>query len=240
MAGRLDGKIALITGGAAGIGEATVRRFAQEGATVVAGDINELPYQLAGVEFMKLDVANVENCQAVVKAVVEKYGRIDILINNAGITRDGLVQKMTDDMWNIVIDVDLKGIFNLVRIVAPLMMEAGKGSIVNVSSATGEVGNIGQTNYAAAKAGIIGMTKTWAKEFTRKGAQVRTNAVTPGFIRTDIVKTVPQAVLDDSAARIALLRLGEPVEVANGILFLASDEASYINGEVLRINGCRE
>lgn len=239
MAGRLDGKVALITGGAAGIGAECVKIFVREGATVVAGDIKPLEYDLPGVEFVKLNVADVENCKAVVDGMVKKYGKIDILVNNAGITRDALVQKMTDDMWDIVLDVDLKGVFNMTRLIAPLMMQNGYGSIVNISSGTGERGNIGQTNYSAAKAGILGMTKTWSKEFTRKGANVRTNAITPGFIRTDIVKTVPQEMLDAGAKRIALGRLGEPEEVAAAVLFLASDEASFVNGVILQVDGGR-
>lgn len=239
MAGRLDGKIALITGGSAGIGAECAKLFAREGATVIAGDVKPLEYQQPGVEYMKLDVADPANCQAVADAIVDKYGRIDILVNNAGITRDGLLHKMTDEMWDAVLGVNLKGIFNTTRVIGPMMMEKGYGAIVNISSGVGENGNIGQTNYSAAKAGILGMTKTWSKELTRKGANIRTNAITPGFIRTDIVKTVPQEVLDAGAKRVALGRLGEPEEVAAAVLFLASDEASYINGVVLQVNGGR-
>jgi len=237
MAKRLEGKIALVTGGAAGIGAACCQRFAREGATVVAADIQPLSYSVKGVEFMQLDVTDVDNCKAVCDLVLEKYGRIDILVNNAGITRDALVQKMTDDMWDLVININLKGVFNLTRIVGPLMMQKGVGSIINISSVVGEYGNIGQTNYAATKAGVIGMAKTWAKEFARKGANVRVNVISPGYIMTDILKTVPEDLLAKFRSLTMLGRIGEPDEIANAALFLASDEASYVTGHVLSVNG---
>ncbi|MDR3050783.1 MAG: beta-ketoacyl-ACP reductase [Oscillospiraceae bacterium] len=237
MSKRLEGKVALVTGGAKGIGACCCMRFAQEGATVVAADIEPLSYEADGVVYMKLNVTDTENCAAVAAAVAEKYGRIDILVNNAGITRDALVQKMTDDMWNLVIDVNLKGTFNLTRAVAPGMMERGYGSIINISSVVGEYGNIGQSNYAATKAGVIGLTKTWAKEFARKGANVRTNAIAPGYIMTDILKTVPEELINKFKALTMMGRLGQPEEVANAALFLASDESSYVTGHVLSVNG---
>ena len=237
MCRRLEGKIALVTGGAAGIGAACCQRFAEEGATVVAADIQPLTYDAAGVEFMELNVTDVGNCKAVYDAIMEKYGRIDILVNNAGITRDALIQKMTDEMWDLVIDINLKGVFNLTRLVGPAMMEQGKGSIVNISSIVGEYGNIGQTNYAATKAGVIAMAKTWAKEFARKGANVRVNAIAPGYIMTDILKTVPETLLEKFRGLTMLGRIGEPEEIANAALFLASDESSYVTGHVLSVNG---
>jgi len=237
MVKRLEGKIALVTGGAAGIGAACCQRFAQEGAAVIAADIQPLTYSAVGVEFVRLDVTDVDNCKAVCDEAVEKYGRIDILVNNAGITRDALVQKMTDDMWNLVIDINLKGVFNVTRLVGPLMMKNGYGSIINISSVVGEYGNIGQTNYAATKAGVIGMAKTWAKEFARKGANVRVNAIAPGYIMTDILKTVPEDLLAKFRSLTMLGRIGEPEEIANAALFLASDEASYVTGHVLSANG---
>lgn len=237
MSKRLEGKIALVTGGSAGIGGECCKLFAAEGATVIAADMNPMTYEAANVEFMQLNVTSVENCQEVVDAVVAKYGRIDVLVNNAGITRDALVQKMTDDMWDAVIAVNLKGVFNVTRLVGPLMMENNYGSIINISSIVGEYGNIGQTNYAATKAGVIGMAKTWAKEFARKGANVRTNAIAPGYVMTDILKTVPQELLDKFAALTMLGRLGQPEEIAKAALFLASDESSYITGHVLSVNG---
>jgi 3-oxoacyl-[acyl-carrier protein] reductase len=234
---RLNGKIALITGGAAGIGAECAKRFASEGAKVYAGDLKPLTFEAENVHFISLNVTDTASCEAAVKEILEKHGRIDIHVNNAGITRDALIQKMTDEMWDAVINVNLKGVFNLTRLVGPAMMQSGYGSIISISSVVGEFGNIGQTNYAATKAGVIGMTKTWAKEFARKGANVRCNAIAPGYCMTDILKTVPQELLDKFASMTMLGRLGQPEEVANAALFLASDEASYITGHVLDVNG---
>lgn len=237
MSKRLDGMVAVVTGGSAGIGAQCCMRFAQEGAYVIAADRNPLTYQAENVEYRELNVTDVAQCEALVSEVLEARGKIDILVNNAGITRDALVQKMTDEMWNLVIDVNLKGVFNLTRFVGPAMMAQGKGSIINISSVVGEYGNIGQTNYAATKAGVIGMTKTWAKEFARKGANVRVNAIAPGYVMTDILKTVPEELLQKFAALTMLGRLGQPEEIANAALFLAGDEASYVTGHVLSVNG---
>ncbi|MDR2908519.1 MAG: 3-oxoacyl-ACP reductase FabG, partial [Oscillospiraceae bacterium] len=223
--------------GAAGIGLCCAKLFASEGAQVIAGDMNPLAEEAAGVEFMRLNVTDTASCKAVVDAIAQKYAKIDILVNNAGITRDALIQKMTDDMWDAVIAVNLKGVFNLTRLIGPMMMENGYGSIINISSVVGEFGNIGQTNYAATKAGVIGLAKTWAKEFARKGANVRANAIAPGYVMTDILKTVPQDLLDKFASMTMLGRLGEPEEIASAALFLASDEASYVTGHVLSVNG---
>ncbi len=237
MALRLEGKVALVTGGSAGIGASCCVRFAQEGAKVVAADMRPLTYEAEGVEYMELNVTDVAQCKAVTEAVLAKYGKIDILVNNAGITKDGLLQKMTDDMWNMVIDVNLKGVFNVTRAVSPGMMEKGYGSIINISSVVGEFGNIGQTNYAATKAGVIGMAKTWAKEFARKGANIRVNAIAPGYVMTDILKTVPEDLLNKFKAMTMLGRLGAPEEIANAALFLASEESSYVTGHTLSVNG---
>ena len=237
MSKRLEGKIALVTGGAAGIGASTSRRLAGEGAVVYACDLKPLTYEAENVFFKEMNVADTESCKTVVDAIVAERGRIDILVNNAGITRDALLQKMTDDMWDAVIAVNLKGVFNVTRLVGPIMMEKGYGSIINISSIVGEFGNIGQSNYAATKAGVIGLTKTWAKEFARKGANVRVNAIAPGYVMTDILKTVPRELLDKFAGQTMLGRLGQPEEIANAALFLASDEASYITGHVLSVNG---
>ena len=237
MVNSLEGKIALVTGGSAGIGAECCKRFASEGALVAAADMKPLTYSAENVEYYELDVTNTENCRAVVDAIVSKHGRIDVLVNNAGITKDALIHKMTDEMWDAVINVNLKGVFNMTRLVGPVMMDNGYGSIINISSVVGEFGNIGQTNYAASKAGIIGMTKTWAKEFARKGANVRTNAIAPGYILTDILKTVPQDLLDKFAGLTMLGRLGQPEEIAKAALFLASDESSYVTGHVLSVNG---
>jgi 3-oxoacyl-[acyl-carrier protein] reductase len=211
--------------------------FSEEGARVIACDMGDPQAEYQGVEFYKLNVTDVEACKKFFDYAVEKYKKIDILVNNAGITRDGMTKKMTDDMWNAVIDVNLKGVFNLTRLIGPHMEETGGGSIINISSVVGEYGNIGQINYAASKAGVIGMAKTWAKEFARKGVPVRCNAIAPGYILTDILKTVPQELLDKFAAATMLGRLGQPEEIARAALFLASDEASYVTGTVLSVNG---
>lgn len=235
--GRLDGKIALITGAAKGLGAAMALRFIEEGATVIAADMGELTYSHERAIGVKLNVTDGAGCKALVEQLVKDYGRIDILVNNAGITKDSMTYKMTDDMWDAVIAVNLKGVFNLTRYVGPQMEAQGGGSIISISSIVGEYGNIGQANYAATKAGVIGMTKTWAKEFARKGVPVRVNAIAPGYIMTDILKTVPQDLLDGFAKLTMLKRLGQPEEIANAALFLASDEASYVTGHVLDVNG---
>lgn len=234
---RLKDKVALITGGSRGLGQAMAERFANEGAKVVALDLGELSYSHDNVEFMPLNVTNTLECELVFKKIVEKYGRIDILVNNAGITQDSLTRKMSDDQWNKVIDVNLKGVFNLTRYVGPYMAEQGFGSIINISSVVGVYGNIGQANYAATKAGVLGLTMSWAKEFAMKGAQVRVNAIAPGYTLTDILKTVPQDLLDKFAAQTMLKRLGQPHEIADVALFLASDESSYLTGQTLQVDG---
>ena len=234
---RLEGKVAIITGGARGLGQAMAEEFAREGAKVVACDMEDLTYQNDSVEGYKLNVTDVEGCKALTEYVKEKYGKIDILVNNAGITRDALTRKMTDEQWNLVVDINLKGVFNLSRFVGPVMQADGKGSIINISSVVGEFGNIGQANYAATKAGVIGLAKSWAKEFAMKGAAVRVNAIAPGYIMTDILKTVPQDLLDGFAKQTMLGRLGQPTEIAKAALFLASDDASYVTGHVLSVNG---
>lgn len=234
---KLEGKVALVTGGAKGIGAEICKLFRENGAQVIALDMGELEYNIEGIEGYKLDVTDVEGINKLKDYVMEKYGRVDILVNNAGITKDAMTRKMTDDMWNAVINVNLKGVFNMVRVFGPIMEEAGQGSIINISSVVGEYGNIGQANYAASKAGVIGLTKTWAKEFARKGANVRCNAIAPGYIMTDILKTVPQDLLDKFKELTMLKRLGEPIEVAKAALFLASDDSSYVTAHVLSVNG---
>ena len=234
---RLEGKVAIVTGGAKGLGQAMAERFAAEGAKVIACDMMELTYENPNVEFYKLNVTDVEGVKALKAYAVEKYGKVDILVNNAGITRDGMTHKITDDMWDLVIAVNLKGVFNMTREFGPLMYENNYGSIINISSVVGVYGNIGQANYAATKAGVIGMTKTWAKEFGRKGRNVRCNAIAPGYIMTDILKTVPQDLLDKFAGLTMIGRLGQPEEIAAAAAFLASDDASYVTGQVLEVNG---
>jgi len=271
---RLKDKVALITGGAAGIGKATAQRFAAEGARVVICDVNvEDPRQgkEAGrataaslgpdVAFYKVNVADRQAVQAWVDDVVAKYGRIDVLVNNAGIVRDSqlvrvkdgvLIKQMPEEEFDLVIAVNLKGVFNCTQAVAPVMIRqacaapswpdearersrSSSGVILNASSVVGLDGNFGQTNYVATKAGVIGMTKVWARELGRYG--IRVNAVAPGFTATAILATVPEKVLEEMKARTPLGRLGQPEDIANAYLFLASDEASFITGAVLRVDG---
>jgi|SRR5690554_305194 len=234
---KLNGRVAIVTGGAKGIGMETCKLFASEGAKVIAVDLGDLEYTHENVEGYKLNVTDVEGIEKFKDYVLEKYGKVDILVNNAGITRDAMTRKMTDEMWNLVIDINLKGVFNMVRVFGPLMEEAGCGSIINISSVVGEYGNIGQANYAATKAGVIGLTKTWAKEFARKGANVRCNAIAPGYVMTDILKTVPEDLLEKFRGMTMLKRLGEPIEIAKAALFLASDDSSYVTAHVLSVNG---
>lgn len=236
---KLDNKVAVITGGAQGIGKAMVSRFVEEGAKVIAVDVSVLPYEMEHVEGYQLDIADVSACKAFFDYAVEKYGRIDILINNAGITRDALTKKMTDEQWNLVIDVNLKGVFNITRLIGPHMQEKKGGAIVNISSLAGLLGNIGQINYTATKAGVIGMTKTWSKEFAYKGGNVRVNAIAPGSIMTDILKTIPENVLETFAKKAALGRMGEPAEIASVAVFLCSDDASYVTGQCISVDGGR-
>ena len=247
---RLKDKVALVTGGAAGIGKATAERFANEGATVVICDVNEAAGKAvasnlgADSRFYSVDMSNRTAVQAWVDDVQARYGRIDILVNNAGIVRDGQLVKFKDGAitgrmseadFDLVIAINLKGVFNGGQAVAPYMIQQGGGVILNASSVVGLDGNFGQTNYVATKAGVIGMTKVWARELGRYN--IRVNAVAPGFTATEILTAMPEKVLDGMKARTPLRRLGEPRDIANAYLFLASDEASFITGEVLRVDG---
>jgi len=245
---RLKDRVALVTGGAAGIGKATAVRFTEEGAKVVICDVNEEMGQATaaeiGADFYKVNVADRQDVQNWVDAVVEKYGRIDIIVNNAGVLRDGtlvkvkngeLVKQMSQENFDLVISVNLKGVFNCTQAVAPVMINQGSGVILNATSIVGLDGNFGQTNYVATKAGVIGMTKVWARELGRSG--IRVNAVAPGFTLTEMVRQMPENILDGMKARTPLRRLGEPRDIANAYLFLASDEASFISGETLRVDG---
>ncbi len=234
---RLEGKVAIITGAAKGLGAEMAQLFAREGAKVIAADMAEPVYQAESVEYYQLNVTDGAACEALFNYARDKYGRIDVLVNNAGITKDAMTRKMTDEQWDAVIAVNLKGIFNLTRHIGPYMQQQGSGSIISISSVVGVYGNIGQANYAATKSAIFGLTKTWAKEFSLKGAAVRVNAIAPGYTMTDILKTVPQDLLDKFAAQTMLGRLGQPHEIASAALFLASDEASYITGQILQVDG---
>lgn len=238
MMKQLKDKVVVVTGGAQGLGKAMCERFAYEGAEVVYSlDLQKGNLTADNVRYQELDVTNIAEIDSFIQSVKEAYGRIDVLVNNAGVTRDALTQKMDDNKWESVMDINLKGVFHMTKAIAPIMMENGSGSIINISSIVGLYGNIGQANYAATKAGVIGMSYTWAKEFTRKGAAVRTNVIAPGFIETDMMKTVPEKVLQPLRDQTPLKRLGRPEEVANAALFLASDESSYVNGHVLSVDG---
>ena len=240
MGDRLKNKVAIITGAAKGIGFATVQRFAQEGAIVIMADMNleaakGAAAQIPNAEAYAMNVTDRASIQAVVDQVMQKHGRIDILINNAGITQDARLVKMTEAQFDAVIDVNLKGVFNCTQLIVPHMLEAKSGAIVNASSVVGIYGNFGQTNYSATKFGVIGFTKTWARELGPKG--IRVNAICPGFIATEMVKAMPENILQDIEKRSWLGRLGTPEEIANVYLFLASNEASFINGVALEASG---
>lgn len=241
---KLDKKVAIITGGAAGIGAATAARFAAEGAITIIWDLddirgNEFAKKLTSegktVVFAKVNTAKYDEIEVAAKAVIAKYGKIDILINNAGITRDSSLKKMTTELWQQVIDVNLTGVFYCTKIISEYMVEKNYGRIVNASSVVALYGNFGQTNYVATKAGLIGMTKTWARELGRKGITV--NAIAPGFIATEMVAKMPENVIDGMKSKVPAGRLGQPEEIASAYLFLASDEAAYINGTTLSVDG---
>ncbi len=234
---KLENKVAIVTGGAKGLGGEMAQLFAKEGAKVIAADMIPLQYEAENVEFYELNVADPAACAALSAYALEKYGKIDVLVNNAGITRDAMTRKMTDEQFDAVIAVNLKGVFNLTRHVGPAMQAAGGGSIISISSVVGVFGNIGQANYAASKAGIIGMTKTWAKEFALKGGNVRVNCIAPGYTMTDILKTVPQDLLDKFSAMTMLGRIGQPHEIASVALFLACEDSSYVTGQVIQVDG---
>ncbi len=240
MGNRLKDKVAIITGAAKGIGFATAQRFAQEGAKVMIADIGlealkAAALQIPSSEAYVMNVTDRASIQAAVDQIMQRHGRIDILINNAGITQDARLVKMTEAQFDTVIDVNLKGVFNCTQIVVPHMLEVGSGAVVNASSVVGIYGNFGQTNYSATKFGVIGFTKTWARELGPKG--IRVNAVCPGFIATEMVKAMPENILKDIERRSWLGRLGTPEEMANVYLFLASDEASYVNGVAFEASG---
>jgi 3-oxoacyl-[acyl-carrier protein] reductase len=240
---RLGGKVAIVTGGAQGIGFATVRKFVEEGAVVALCDVKREAIDQAietlqangAVSGHVVDVTRRDQIDAMVSQVKEKHGRIDVLVNNAGITLDARLQKMRDDQFDKVIAVNLKGTYNCAQAVVDTMVEQGGGVILNASSVVGIYGNFGQTNYAASKFGVIGFVKTWSRELGPKG--VRCNAVAPGFVATTILGTIPHKVLEQMTERVPLRRLGTPEDIANVYAFLASDEASYINGAVIEVAG---
>jgi 3-oxoacyl-[acyl-carrier protein] reductase len=231
---RLKNKICIITGAAQGIGRATAERFVAEGATVVACDRQAEP-DTPAADHYGVDVTDRAQVDAMVSAVLARHGRIDVLVNNAGITQDARLVKMTLAQFDAVIDVNLRGVFHCSQAVAQVMSEQGSGVILNASSVVGIYGNYGQTNYAASKFGVIGFTKTWSRELGPKG--IRVNAVAPGFIETPILATVPDKVLDHMREQVPLHRLGRAEEIASVYAFLASEDASYINGAVIEVSG---
>ena len=240
---RLENKVAIITGGARGIGRAAAEIFTREGATVVIWDMLDEGEDTAQslrqlgrhATFMRVSVTDVPGVEAAVRTVLEQHGQIDILVNNAGITRDRTLLKMSHIEWQQVIDVNLTGVFNCTKAVVPHMVERGYGRIICTSSVVGIHGNFGQTNYAATKAGVVAMCRTWAKELGPKG--ITANAVAPGFIRTDMTDAMPEEARQATIALIPVKRMGEPADIANAYLYLASDEASFVNGQVLGVNG---
>ncbi|UII34669.1 3-oxoacyl-ACP reductase FabG [Fulvivirga ulvae] len=241
---RFKDKVIVITGGASGIGKSAVSRFLRDGATVVIWDVNEEQGKTTLSEvrsngsiadFMKVNTTNPEEVEQATLATIQKFGQIDVLINNAGITRDATIKKITYNEWQQVIDVNLTGVFNCTRSVIPQMIDKGYGRIINTSSVVGLYGNFGQVNYAATKSGVIGMTKTLAKELGKHNITV--NAVAPGFIATEMVKTIPEKVINLMIDKTPLKRLGTPEDVANTYAFLASDEAAFISGAVISVDG---
>ncbi len=237
-------KVILVTGGAAGIGRTTAQSFLNEGATVIIWDINEDAgkaaldsFSSSGSEsaFNKVDVSDFDAVSQGIQEIIEKYGRLDVLVNNAGITMDSTLLKMDVQTWQKVIDINLTGVFNCTKAAAAIMAEQGSGVILNASSVVAHNGNFGQTNYVATKAGVIGMTKTWARELGRKG--VRVNAVAPGFIATEMVEKMPEKVIEMVTGKTPLGRMGKTEDIANAYVFLASDEAAFITGTVLNVDG---
>ena len=240
---RLKNRVAIVTGGARGIGKATAEVFCAEGATVIIWDLLDVGEETASIlrgqgfncTFQKISTTDVEGIERAVASIIEKHGKIDILVNNAGITRDKSLLKMAHAEWQQVIDVNLTGVFNCTKAVAPYMCEARYGRILCASSINGVHGAFGQTNYAAAKAGLIAMCRTWAKELGK--FNITANAVAPGFIATDMTDAIPEEMRKAAIAQIPVRRAGQPIDIAHTYLFLASDEASFISGQVLGVNG---
>ncbi len=239
----LNKKVAVITGSARGLGFAIAEEFLEQGATVVVSDINQEAIDSAVSELKSfgevlgvlMDVSDIGSVQSGMETIIDKYGKIDILVNNAGITKDGLLMRMSDSEFDSVIAVNLKGTFNATKTVSQYMLKQRSGNIINISSVVGITGNIGQANYSASKAGVIGLTKTSAKEFAKRG--IRVNAIAPGFIKTDMTDALSDAAKESLQKSIPLGRLGLPLDVANAAAFLSGENASYITGQVLVVDG---
>jgi 3-oxoacyl-[acyl-carrier protein] reductase len=241
---RLAGKVALVTGAAQGIGRAIALLLAQNGAEIVVSDINLVRAEETAKEIegtgqramaMKVDVANSAEVERMVQTILERFGHIDILVNNAGIARDKLILRMTEEDWDAVLNVNLKGTFNCTKAVVRHMSKQRSGKIVSIASVVGEMGNAGQANYSASKAGVIGFTKTIAREFAQRGINV--NAIAPGYIETLMTDVLPEKTKEELKRLIPMDRLGRPEDVAEAVLFLVSEASSYITGEVLNVNG---
>lgn len=243
---RLKDKVAIITGSGRGIGRATAERFAEEGAKVVVADIdqevitetvNEINSSIGKKVALpaQVNVTDRKSIEAMIEATLAEFGRIDVLVNNAGTIRDSQLLKMTEENFDLVIDINLKGVFNCTQLVVPHMVEQRSGVILSTSSLVAPYGNYGQTNYVASKAGVVGMTKVWARELGRKG--IRVNAVAPGFIKTRLTAGIPDKVIEKLLERIPMGHFGEPVDIANAFVWLASDEAKYVSGHVFAVDG---
>lgn len=241
---KFQNKVVIITGGASGIGKAAVEKFAREGAAVAIWDVSEVQGKELELlllnegliaRFIKVNTANFEEVEAATKEVIKQFGKIDVLINNAGITRDASLQKMTAEQWQQVMDVNLTGVFNCTKAISPNMIQNNFGRIINTSSIVGLYGNYGQSNYAATKAGVIALSKTWSRELGKNNITV--NAVAPGFIATDMIKTIPEKVIEMMKEKIPLKKLGTAEDVANAYVFLASNEAQFISGTVISVDG---
>ena len=241
----LEGQIAVVTGASRGIGKAIAKELAAQGATVVinyngseakADEVKHEIVEKGGcAQCMQCNVADYEGCEAFIKAVIEQFGRIDILVNNAGITKDGLLMRMKEEDWDAVLTTNLKGVFNCTKAAIKYMMKQKAGKIVSISSVVGLMGNAGQANYAAAKAGVIGFTKSVAKEVAARGINV--NAVAPGFIKTDMTSVLSDKVVEGMLTSIPLHKLGETTDIAKAVVFLVSDDANYITGQTLHVDG---
>ena len=244
MGNRVEGRVALVTGGARGIGRAICEKLASEGAKIAMVDIlldvaekTAEEFRAKGYDAMAIqaNVAVPEDADKAIAAVVEKYGKLDILVNNAGITRDTLMLKMTEKDWDMVLNVNLKGTFNFTKAATKVMMRARYGKIVNIASVVGRMGNVGQANYSASKAGVIALTKTTAREFGSRNITV--NAIAPGYIQTEVTEKLPQEARDAFLVNIPLKRAGLPTDVANAVFFFCSDESAYITGQVMNVCG---